>query len=103
MVSKYLEKRVELLPDSSLNEFEKPFILEYFLLESEENDYEELKGEKVYGIEIIKFISDTEVERSTVTNLSYNKEFAGNILNKLVYNTVTPVSVPFILDDIIGI
>lgn len=103
MVSKYFEKKVELLPDKNCNEPEKPFRLEYYLLESEGSDLEELKGEKVFGIEIVKITDETEVETRTVRNLSCSRKLAMDILKKLVYNTVTPVGMPFVIDDIIGI
>jgi len=102
MISRCLEKKVELIPDEELVEMKNSIELEYYLVESEISDLDELKGEKVYGIEIVKKAIDMPVERQVVRNLSCCRESARSMLDKLAYNTVTPVELPFILDDIIG-
>lgn len=103
MIEKYLEKKVELGFVETLKGCKNPIELEYYLLESNINDIDELKGKKVYGVEIIKKVNDIRVENNSVQNLFCCKESTKYILNKLANNTVTPVGLPFILDDIIGI
>ncbi len=102
-MSKYLEKRIELLPDEKSKNLEKSIELEYYLLESDNSDTEESYSETVYGIEIVKLIEDKKVESGIVRNLSNCKKSTEFILNKLADNTVTPVGMPFILDDMIGV
>lgn len=102
MICKCLEKRIELIPDEKLDEFKSPIELEYYLVESDTEDLEELSNEKVYGIEIVKKIDNTKLENKLVRNFSCCKESTRNVLNKLVNNTVTPLELMFILDDIIG-
>jgi len=103
MVSKFLERKVELLPNDGTISFKSPVELEYYLLESIASDFEELNGKKVYGIEIIKKVDNMLVEEKYVKNFSCCKENTKAVLNKLANNTVTPAGLPFILDDMIGI
>lgn len=101
MTSKCLEKKIEILPLENAVEF--PIELEYYLLESEMVDYEEMGGAKVYGLEIVKRVNETLVEEEIVENFSCCKENVKEILNKLARNAVTPMGLPFILDDMLGV
>jgi len=103
MLCKTLEKIVQLMPDENTKEIIKPMQLEYYLVESEST--EDLKDytDKVFGIEIIKKVGNTETERELVKNYSHSRQITVNMLNVLAENTVTPVSLLYILDDIIGI
>jgi len=75
--------------------------LEYYLTESDFSIEPDLIPSKVYGIEIIKR-SGSSVDVHKVRNIGFCRECTRNILNTLARNTVTPVSVPFVLDDILG-
>lgn len=103
MICKYFEKKIELLPDENDEMLKSPIILEYYLLESKIFKEEEFPGDEVYGIEIIKRASNKNIEIGCIRNFSHNKETAKQMLYKLADNTVTPVGLPFVLDDIIGV
>ena len=103
MSNKLLEKEVELLAEGSTVEFKSPMKLEYYLVESNAEDSDELLGQKVYGIEIVKKVDGAGEELGFVKNLSCCREKTEDILNLLANNTVTPVGLSFVLDDIIGI
>lgn len=107
MMSKILEERVELDPSVDVySELVKPIFLEYYLVESDAHGSEYgLMSSKVYGIEIVKKESDSSnarIESELVRNVSCCRESARMILNKLAINSVTPVGLPFILDDLLG-
>jgi len=101
MLVKYLEKKVE-LESFDCTAAEEPIELEYYLLESEIRGEEELDGRKVYGIEVVKRVNDVKVERKIIKDVSCFKESTLEILKRLAENSVTPVSLPFILEDMIG-
>lgn len=100
MISKYLESKVEL--DLSEGKDEK-IQLEYYLIESDFANSYDYSGDKVYGIEIIKKDSDYHAESEIVRNLSSSKESTKGILNILAKNTVTPVELSFVLDDLMAL
>jgi hypothetical protein len=100
MLYKYLEKKIELIPDETEKEYSNQFELEYYLLES--NDAEHA-GESTYGIEIIKKIDNVKVENEKVRNFSYSRQKTQKVLGRLAESIVTPVELLFILDDMIGI
>jgi len=103
MLCKSLEKIVKILPDEGAMEFENPMQLEYYLVESESTEDMEAHTDKVFGLEIIKKVGSVEVERKLIKNYSHSRQTTMNILKLLAENTVTPVSLPYILDDIIGV
>lgn len=103
MISRQLTKKVEIQPDENMSNSNNVIELEYYLLESEISDCEELDGKRIYGIEIVKKVSASAVEKETVTNLCCCKDNAESILNKLADNSVTPVGMPFVLDDMLGV
>lgn len=103
MIRKCLEKKVKMIPDEQSTEFAAPFELEYYLIESDITHPDELMQDKVYGVEIVKKNVNEKVEREIIKDLSCCRKNTENILNKLVNNTVTPVCLSHILDDIIGV
>jgi len=103
MLSKYLEKRIEVMPDENSFSLSNPIELHYYLLESDNSETEEFQSETVYGIEIVKIVNAKKIESGIVRNLSSCKKSTEFILNKLAKNTVTPVGMPFVLDDMIGV
>ncbi|WP_010243206.1 DUF6514 family protein [Acetivibrio cellulolyticus] len=102
MLSKYLESRVELdlAEGTSTN---SKIQLEYYLIESEHSQNYDCCGDKVYGIEIIKKESDNHAESEIVRNLSNSKENTKGILSILAKNTVTPIGLSFVLDDLMAL
>ncbi len=83
----------------------KPLELDYYLIESHVNGFDEFDGMKAFGIGIMKKTDDsgTEVERQEIKNFSFCRDAAREMLSKLAENTVTPSSLVFVLDDLIGI
>lgn len=103
MISRCLEKKIELVPEEGPLGLKGSIELEYYLIESEVNYIEELKGKKVYGIEIVKKSDGKPEERQIIRNIFCSRENTKYILEKLAYNSVTPIELPYILDDIIGV
>lgn len=101
MINRYLQKKVELESVDNVIGFKGAIELEYYLIESEIKDHDELSGKKAFGVEIVRKI-ENEVETKTINNLYCCKESTINLLNTLAKNTVTPIGLPFIIDDIIG-
>lgn len=99
MGSRLLEKRVEV----NLEDNRKTFELEYYLIETKIDDIEELKDQTVYGIEIVKKVDNKEVEGQKVKDFSSSIENVKSLINKLADNIVTPVSMMFVIDDIVGV
>lgn len=102
MINRFLEKEVELSLNDTLVGYNSPIRLEYYFLESEITDMDELSGLRTYGVEIVKKVDGFDNEIKTIKNLSCCKECVKNILGKLVEHTVTPVSLRYILDDMLG-
>ncbi|WP_010252627.1 DUF6514 family protein [Acetivibrio cellulolyticus] len=100
MISKYLEKRVE-LDLCELMRTSSKIQLEYYLVESEYDQRYGYREDKAYGVEISKKERDSYAESETVTNLSNSKEKTQGILSILARNTVTPVQLLFVLDELI--
>jgi hypothetical protein len=102
MIKKLLEKEVEVLTDENQILFNFPIKLEYYLLESECEEIEELKGEKIFGIEVIKKVEGIKEEVMSFKEFSSNFEVTKKILNTLAKNSVTPIELPYVLEDMIG-
>lgn len=103
MMNKKLGKRIEFIPDEDAIESQNRLQLEYYLLESDDNSYYELNGNKFYGIEVAKAVGNNCYEIEQVKNFSCCKESTVDLIEKLARNSVTPVELPFVLDDMLGI
>jgi hypothetical protein len=101
MLSRQIEKKL-VVKDCEKRECFEPFDLEYYLLESEIDDGE-LAGMTAYGIEIVKIVGQAPVENAIVKNYTCSREAAHDLLCKLAENVVTPVSLEYIMDDIVGV
>jgi len=86
----------ELYGTSMLKYENKEEQLEYYML----NNNDEINENKIgiYGIEIIKKSANTE-EKSFVSDLTINKEFAEEILKKIKDNMVTPMHLYDVLEN----
>lgn len=106
-----LEKKVLVEQNFNDSGYQRKLQLEYYLLEGFISDCEELTGIKTYGIEIVMKTYDENTEdeninieeREIIRDLSSSKETTKIILDKLASNTVTPIELPFIIDDIVGV
>jgi hypothetical protein len=99
---KYLEKKVEIFPADNVAELKSNIKLEYYLVESDIGTSGDSDGDKVYGIEIIKKTEEEKLECEMVKNYSFSIDNAKMVLEKLASNTVTPMGLPFVLDDLLG-
>ncbi|NSW89983.1 MAG: hypothetical protein HPY74_04730 [Firmicutes bacterium] len=104
MVNKYFKKRMNVSMKDYLPDFKGPISLEYYLLECEdyENTYEfgPIIG---YGVEVVKVFKNEPVESKSFKNITHCKDTAVNIIDVLAENTVTPIELPYVLDNIIGL
>ena len=98
MTLKYLKRKVTI----GAGELENlcPMDLEYYLLEKSETCSPDLEARKVYGICVSKKVSDLCSEEKSVTEVSCCAETAVSLIQKLADNAVTPVSLLYVLDDI---
>ncbi len=102
MGGKFLEKRITI---DLGEENKKPdcfFELEYYLLESEINESEKEESRKVYGIEIVKKLQEESVEIQRYDDICFTREKTRGLIELLAKNAVTPVTLPYILDDMLG-
>lgn len=103
MIKRYLENKVKLRLDEDSEKFCNNMIeLEYYLIESESDGVDDMKNKKVFGIEIVKRENENYTERELIRNFSCCRESTRHLLGKLASNTVTPMGLPFVLDNIIG-
>ena len=77
--------------------------LEYYLLESEINESETEETRNAYGIEIVKKSEDDTVEVQRYDDVCFTKEKTIGLIELLAKNAVTPVTFPYILDDLLGV
>ena len=101
MINKFLHRRVseecsEILVGGNKLE------LEYYLIESEIDYIAELRGEKVYGISIVKKINNSEVEEAIIRNFSCCIKNTQEMLNLLANNLVTPVHLHYVKDNVLN-
>ncbi|KNY25453.1 DUF6514 family protein [Pseudobacteroides cellulosolvens] len=103
MIKKYLQRKININADDTNDERNEKMEIEYYLLESDSFGSDAAYGQKVYGIEIIKKTEEDDIESEFVRNLSTSVDSVSSILDKMVKNSVTPVALPFVLDDLIGV
>ena len=90
----------ELYGTSIIKYENKEETLEYYSLNNSEEDNEYINNNKmkIYGIEIIKKSNFSE-EKSFVSDLTVNREFAEEIIKKFKENVVTPVHLYDVLEN----
>lgn len=106
MVNKYFRKRMDVLMNDCYPDNNGAISLEYYLLESEDSEQRneiEINVCAGYGVEVVKVHSDKPVESNSFNNITRCKETAVDIINVLARNTVTPIELPYVLDNIIGV
>jgi len=101
LFTKYLKRKLVL---KEANDFvlENPLELEYYLVESDENYKDEVEpGVKMkYGISVVKKINDECLEENSILNFCNCAGKVDSIINKLADNTVTPIGLKPVLDDL---
>lgn len=90
-------RKKELMSIKEVNlEDDRIMRLEYSLTENKSID----NDEPYYGVEIIRYLDD-DYEVDEVTGISYSREKVKSIIEILSRNTVTPISMAEIIDDLI--
>ncbi len=103
MICKYLESSVSVISEGQDLNNGKSMQLEYYLLESDAGYMDGTGYEKKYGIEIIKKENSGVTEDEFVTDVCNDRLKAKALLERIARNTVTPMELKFILDDMVGI
>ena len=80
-----------------------PIELEYYLAESENDLLNETCGDKIYGIGIIKKTGEECNEGMLITDFSSCITRTKEVLKKLASNSVTPVALHSVLEDIVNV
>jgi len=101
MVSKFLEKRVEIEYDGFHHSPKNMLELEYYLLECDYTEIGDRVAQKTYGVEIVKKHQGILNERKQFENIFNNREKTRSLVELLAENTVTPSTLPYILDDLL--
>jgi len=100
MLNKRLENKIT-LDKNSYFFLENPITLEYYIYEREVDSGDDLAGRKVYGIGISKTIDNRHYEENVVYNFSCSFDETKNVVNMLAKNTVTPVELVPVLENIL--
>lgn len=103
MVSKFLEKRVEIECCESGYQKENTLELEYYLLESVTDDIDDNGIQKTYGVEIKKKQHGVSGESSRFRNVFPSREKTMSLIELLAEQTVTPSTLAYIMDDLLGL
>lgn len=101
MVKRTLERRL-LVDSDGETLLEKPIELEYYLVESHMDNFSLHDGNETYGLSISRRISENCFEEEVVENFSSCLNEARDIIEILAGNSVTPGSLMYVLDDILG-
>lgn len=102
MANMYLENKL-LLKNCEEVDLDRPIELEYYLVESEIDSSDELAGKKIYGIGIIKKTKEESSEGKLVADFSSCIIRTKEVLSKLAINSVTPIALNYVLEDIISV
>ena len=102
MTNMYLVKRLQLEREEDAGP-DYPIELEYYLAESENNFLKEVSGDKIYGIGIIKKTGDECNEGMLIRDFSSCIVRTKEVLKKLASNSVTPVALHSVLEDIVDV
>lgn len=78
---------------------ERPPTVEYYITEYDEYDISAYQKTKYYGICVSKLHNDAKREEVTIPFISKNKKHVDNIIEILIRNTVTPISLKDVLKD----
>lgn len=102
MIFRFFEKHVE-VERSEFNWNSNDRIeLDYYLLESEFDDADVQGAHRGYGVEIIMKQNGIEEEQKQYRNIYTNRDSAKQLIGLLADQTVTPSSLSYVLDDLIG-
>ncbi len=97
LLDKCREAEREIKDETQGNKFK----LEYYLLTSETDDCENDAMITTYGIEIVKKVDGKSFEAKRFENVHTDRGRIVSIIDILAENTVTPVALQDILEDIL--
>lgn len=99
MICRFLEKKIEVLkqeiPGNAGNDLE----LEYYLVECSNSEHQD---DKEYGIQIVERAKGNTIESVMFRNVFSCRDSVSDLVKKLADLVVTPVTLPYILDDVLG-
>lgn len=99
MLCRFFEKQVEIEYNECICCGEKSMELEYYLTESSSAEDDECV---FYGVEIVKKHFGEVSERVMFRDIFNSREKTSDLIELLARNTVTPMSLATILDDILA-
>jgi len=99
MISRFLEKRVEIDMEEPGRKPGNTLELEYYLLENEAGGNE---SGSIFGVEIREKNQGVLNEIKNYYNIFSSREDTLNLVKMLARNTVTPSTLPYVLDDMLG-
>ena len=115
-MNRFFEKHVEIVRNDNSQIPEATLNLDYYLLESEREKeivkcIDTVTGDviikkeicKLYGVEIVKRQTGAPDEKQGYEDVFQNKEKARKLVHMLADHTVTPSTLAYVLDDLIGI
>ena len=100
MLCRFFEKQVEIESNDCICCEEKSMELEYYLTESSNTENNE---RVLYGIEIVKKHLGKITERVMFRDIFNSRKKTSDLIDLLARNTVTPMSLASILDDILAL
>lgn len=103
MINRVLLVKTSVLSQDSMPASEKPLELEYYLTVSSPDRYLINDETEVYGILVAKRLDEVSTEEELVTNFSCSREDTVHVVRKLAENKVTPLELPYIIDDLLGV
>lgn len=103
MMCKFFEKHVVVEGSEQGQKIKNEMELNYYLLESGFDDTDSQETQKAYGIEIIKKQIGRPDEKKQYENIFPSRDKAKSLIELLAEQTVTPSTLSYILDDILGI
>lgn len=102
MLSRFLEKRIIIegqeIPGDPGNVIE----LEYYLLESNQDSEKTASQGISYGMQIIKKGCGMANESIMFKDIHPSRKTTEKLVELMAQNTVTPVTLPYIMDDLLG-
>jgi hypothetical protein len=102
MISKTLEKKIEIAMQEMPGEVGNTLELEYYLVENHNEMTDDIVANIGYGVEIIKKENGLIIESKMIKNIYINREITEKFLKTLALNTVTPVTLTYVVEDVIG-
>jgi hypothetical protein len=102
MVSKFLEKRVEIECSESGCRAGNTMELEYYLIESMTDCTGNNDIQKTYGVEIKKKQQGISGESISFENVYPSREKTISLIELLAEQTVTPSTLAYVMDDLLG-